>query len=1005
MKKVIGLLIALLVHSGILSLGFGVTASAQQEISGKLEIISNIGKEEMEKYLDGFSKKYPDVEIEYQYYSDYENEVKKRLDSGEYGDVLFIPSYIGQAQYGTYFAPIGEYTVLGEKYLYLEICQRAGEIVYGLPSCAYTAGILYNKDVFYQAGISETPKTMEEFLVALQNIKDRTDAIPFYTNYSSPWALQFWESFPYIEMTGNSNYKEISFIKEKNPFLKGTTHYRVYELLYDIVELGLSEEDSAKISWENSKKKLNQGEIGCVVIGSWAVSQFKEAGPNSDAVAFMPFPNEIDGRQYMTISTDYCYGISRNSDNPEAARAYIEYMLDESGYALDHENLSIVRTDPYPDAYGDMENVLLLCNNPATGNTYQKKLKLSSRLNMEDGTEAMRVIEAAKGLRQETFDDIAQDWNSRWESSRTPDMEVEEEKVNALLESVIVDNYKVSFSKTEMEYLEEKEQLKVGYSLNMAPFQYEKDGTFTGLASYVCELIGENTGLSIEYVPYENTQEMIVALVEGQIDMIAGIDAHGGYDYKLQYSKEYISPMNVLVKNEAVAVATLENARMAHVEGEMVKYNLLSQEKTEDVYATYADAIAAVDEGEVDCAVMNYYTADYYIQESECKNVSVVPLSEIGTMCFAFAGDVDTRLISICNKCVYGISEENIQMILREYMEPAEKPVTLKRFVEENPITSLLVVSGIFLLIVLAFVAVMLEKNKSARKQALDVQRYEMLTSLVDEYIIEYDYSTEVCFFDHKLQERFAIDRNVKFSANQDDNENVNRILQNYHQALKDNKETTQPFLLMDVDGNVQWYRLVFHIICKNDGSPRNVIGKLCNVQKEVEELQQIEDTAQRDALTGIYNRKGFYKKLNQLLERTEDYLPYTVVVMDLDDFKGVNDTLGHAGGDAVLQLLAQKLEGIFSVNSVIARFGGDEFMLCVYNTDIEKVTELLAELIREMDVDFRYQEFSRKISISVGAVYADRYEEFEALFEEADKALYETKEKGKNGFVINRLV
>lgn len=605
---------------------------------------------------------------------------------------------------------------------------------------------------------------------------------------------------------------------------------------------------------------------------------------------------------------------------------------------------------------------------------------------MEDGKEAMRVIEAAKGIRRETFDDIARDWNTRWEASRTPDMKVEEEEVRALYESDIADNYQVNFSQTEKEYLGAKKSLKVGYTKHMAPFQYEKEGAFTGLSWYVCNMIGGGTGLAIEYVSYENTEEMAEALSQGHIDMIACMDAEDGYGDGLRCSKEYISSMMVLVRNEAVEGALPEDAAWAGTEE----------------HVTYAELVEAIDNGTSDGAVMNYYTADYYIQELECKNVSIIPLSEIGNICLAFSRDVDTRLISICNKCIYGIPEENLQMVLREYMEPAEKPVTLKRFIEENPITSILVLLGIFGLIVLAFVAVMLEKSKSARKQALDVQRYELLTSLVDEYIIEYDYATEVYFFDHKLQERFAIDKSVKLSQGWDNNENLNRVLQMYHQALQENKESTLPFELTDVDGNTQWYRLLFHIIYKHDGTPQNVIGKICNIQKEMEELQQAEDSARRDALTGIYNRKGFHKRLGELQEKAEQHLPFTLVVMDLDNFKGVNDTLGHAGGDAVLRFLARKLEEVFGEHAVIARFGGDEFMLCTYKLGREAVTGLLARLVKEMDVDFRYQDLSRKVSVSVGAVYSEECREFETLFEEADKALYETKERGKNGYVIN---
>ena len=121
-----------------------------------------------------------------------------------------------------------------------------------------------------------------------------------------------------------------------------------------------------------------------------------------------------------------------------------------------------------------MENVILLMNNPATGENYDKKLKLTSKLNLEDNSETKRIIEAALQLRDESFDDIMTDWNKRWESSRTPDMEVSETQVNALQESMIADNYKVKFSQTEQQFIEEKKTIRVGYTKDMIPFQQEK---------------------------------------------------------------------------------------------------------------------------------------------------------------------------------------------------------------------------------------------------------------------------------------------------------------------------------------------------------------------------------------------------------------------------------------------------------------------------------------------------------------------------------------------------
>lgn len=316
------------------------------DISATITVASNVSKQEMQPYLDAFNQKYPGIQIEYSYYSDYETEVEGQITSGDYPDVLFIPGSISSDQYADYFEPLGTRDELEKKYNYLQGSKNIKDVIYGIPSSAYVNGLIYNKEVFEKAGITETPKSIDEFLEDLYMIKERTDAIPFYTNYAAGWTLQAWEQYPFIAMTGAPDYKENGFVNELDPFLEGTTHYEVYQLLYNIVSNGLCEEKPEESDWEQSKVMLNDGEIGCMAIGSWALKQIQDAGNNSDAVGYMPFPNEVNGKQYMTIVADYCYGINRNSTQKEAARSYIDFMLDESGYALDHEILSLVKTDP-----------------------------------------------------------------------------------------------------------------------------------------------------------------------------------------------------------------------------------------------------------------------------------------------------------------------------------------------------------------------------------------------------------------------------------------------------------------------------------------------------------------------------------------------------------------------------------------------------------------------------------------------------------------------------------
>lgn len=458
-------IIGALLLQGLTASGFTVYAAEDGDtgIKATITVASNKSKQEMQSYLDAFNKKYPGIEIDYNYYSDYETEVGKQIESGDYPDVLFVPGSIGSDKYAEYFEPLGSRDELEKKYQYLEGSKLIKDTIYGLPSSAYVNGIIYNKEIWAKAGITDTPKSIDEFLEDLHMIKDRTNAIPFYTNYAADWTLQAWEQYPFLAMTGDPDYKANGFVNELDPFLEGTTHYQVYKLLYDIVSEGLCEAKPEESDWDESKVMLNEGSIACMAIGSWALKQVQDAGSNGDNVAYMPFPNEVDGKQYMAIVDDYCYAINKNSENKEAARAYIDFMLDESGYALNQEVLSVVKTDPILDSYGDMNNVICLCDNEASDNNYQKRQTLSTNLNILDSTdEIKRVIEAAEGKRNETFDEIAEDWNERWESSRNDDMMPDGSAQKTVLGSALSQNYDVEFSDTEQEYIDRQDRCTHG---------------------------------------------------------------------------------------------------------------------------------------------------------------------------------------------------------------------------------------------------------------------------------------------------------------------------------------------------------------------------------------------------------------------------------------------------------------------------------------------------------------------------------------------------------------
>ena len=165
-------------------------------------------------------------------------------------------------------------------------------------------------------------------------------------------------------------------------------------------------------------------------------------------------------------------------------------------------------------------------------------------------------------------------------------------------------------------------------------------------------------------------------------------------------------------------------------------------------------------------------------------------------------------------------------------------------------------------------------------------------------------------------------------------------------------------------------------------------------------EQEQFINRAQRDPLTGLYNRDGFMEQYATM--DVKESLTYAI--LDIDNFKQVNDKIGHAGGDAALKILADTLSSVFQKQAIVGRYGGDEFMVCVYDMDKYEVAALFDKLVKAMDCDMDYQGKIKHLSISLGAAYAGQKMPLDVLLKSADKVLYLVKEQGKNNWNMDIL-
>ena len=383
-----------------------------------------------EQYLAEFNEMYPNIHVEIEAVTDYAQDSLLRLQGGNWGDIMMIPE-VDRSDLSTYFLSYGDVESVSEQVKYPNRWLYDGQ-VYGIPVTAVGRGVLYNKKVFEEAGITETPKTPEEFIADLQLIKDNTDAIPLYTNYADGWTMGAWDDYVGVVSSGDAKYKNQILAHQKDPFADpgdGTGAYNVYKILYDAVANGLTEDDYTTTDWESSKGMMNNGQVATMVLGSWAYPQMQAAGENPDDIGYFAFPISINGTQYSPADEDYCFGINADvdADKQAAAMVFVKWMTEKSQYSYNEGGLPVaVGDESYPSVYDEFtaNNVEFISNEPAVAGEEDllNELNADSELMIgAGGNEKVQGIVEHAANGDESFDDIMAEWNADWSDAQEMD--------------------------------------------------------------------------------------------------------------------------------------------------------------------------------------------------------------------------------------------------------------------------------------------------------------------------------------------------------------------------------------------------------------------------------------------------------------------------------------------------------------------------------------------------------------------------------------------------------
>lgn len=371
-----------------------------------------------------FNKDFPNITVTTEAVTDYAEDSLLRLSTGDWGDIMFIPA-VDKTDLASYFMPLDSLDNLSKELNFVDQWEFGGNC-YGIPYMANAQGLLYNKKVFADAGITELPKTPTDFVADLQLIKDKTDAIPLYTNYAAGWTMGAWDAYVGTVSNGDNTYQNQKLVHTKEPFSDpgdGTGAYNVYKILYDACANGLIEDDYTTTDWEGCKGMMNRGEIGTMVLGSWAYAQMQEAGDTPENVGYMPFPITVGGKQYVNAGGDYNYGINVNSsdENKLASLIFVKWMVEKSNWCFNEGGYTVVKGGQNPDMYAAFDGCEVLSDQPALAGeeTFLNDMNAESELSINAGgnDKVQRIVEAG-ATGSESFDDIMSDWNKKWQDAQ-----------------------------------------------------------------------------------------------------------------------------------------------------------------------------------------------------------------------------------------------------------------------------------------------------------------------------------------------------------------------------------------------------------------------------------------------------------------------------------------------------------------------------------------------------------------------------------------------------------
>ncbi|MFB9329155.1 ABC transporter substrate-binding protein [Paenibacillus aurantiacus] len=311
-----------------------VPADALTVLTNRIDLVEN---GTMDEYARKFEQSHPGVDIRFEGLTNYESDVMMRLATRTAGDVLLLPNQLSTKELSGYFEPLP--ASMFENVHFADFKSFQGKR-YGIATGISSDGIVYNKEAFAAAGVTEVPRTLDEFYEACRKLKAK-GIVPVYINYGAQWPMTEWGERLVSFMTGDPNTLN-KMAETDEPWRMDNSWGKALTIARTLINQGYTEQDLMTNSWETSKAEIASGRAAMYFLGNWSIKQVIDAGAKPEDIGFFPFPYDNNpDRRYAPLSPDWFVGISKFSENKQLAEAWVTFFVRESGYVEQSGFLSV----------------------------------------------------------------------------------------------------------------------------------------------------------------------------------------------------------------------------------------------------------------------------------------------------------------------------------------------------------------------------------------------------------------------------------------------------------------------------------------------------------------------------------------------------------------------------------------------------------------------------------------------------------------------------------------